>query len=142
MSDVVEFLGGKKIIVPVRWSIEITKVGDKYRMKYVEEHRKPEGMDREVFITSAKVTALIVRELVGHDVDLHIEGDTVKVGLEIEDSLERIASMIVGEFVTTSKIGDVTLRDLLAILSLTHLANKIVPIVREVQKNVGEQGGK
>ena len=112
LSTITEYFGGKvRGFTPIRWNIDITKVNDKYKMRYVEILKRPDDVSMNDWLEAVRITDETLKKLhVPHTTE--VRGDVVEVRIEVEGELRRIASLIVGEFIPISNLGEMRIRDL------------------------------
>mgnify|MGYP000274078065 CR=1 FL=1 len=120
-----------KVLEPVEWHIHIVKTGgDRCRMSYTEVVERPSDMSREEFREAVKVgveagVAAYSDWASVCDVRCEWEGeDRVRVAIEVEGNRSGILSSVGGEFICMSKLGDMTLRELITFAAVGVMATE------------------
>jgi hypothetical protein len=87
-----------------------------YRLEYVEVVEKPEDMDAETFEKAVEATVKFAGRcggFVGADTRIEKSDGRYVARLRMEGSLGMIATGIVTEFLNFTRLGSITLRDIL-----------------------------
>jgi len=114
--------GAVGYIVPSEWKIEIARHGDAYRMVYEELLERPRNIDPDTFEKAIANTLSLLSMLNAKVEILYKDPDRARFRIELVAPLEKIASLIIGEFISMSDIGDTTLRDILTAITLQSYA--------------------
>jgi len=126
-----------KMIVPVKYEITIEQVENKkYRIKYKEVTKRPEQIAKEMFKQVAIASKRFAEQLGNCTIEGEfVDDDTYILKFEIEDSFEKIATIVASEFLMFSPLGRVTLLDLyiLAGAGLLYAKEKLGEIEEKVE---------
>ena len=112
-------LFGVRMLIPIKWEIKITRRKDGLcEYDYTEVIKKPDNVSYEEFRKGAERSVAIFNvglkgKVLKYDVSLEIRDDIAIVKLRVVDTFDKIASMVVSEFLASSKLGDLRLREML-----------------------------
>jgi len=108
----------EKIILPSKYKIEIEKSSDMWELKYEEYYDvEDQKMLKEALNETKKFFELA-------NFPALIEESHNKFSFTARANFDTIACILAGEFMFVSKIGDVKLRDLLALVGLLGINRK------------------
>ena len=104
-----------RLVSPVEWQVRVAKVdGERYKLTYTEVFTKPHKMSKEEFMRAMEASVKFMKTALpeasfkyGFETE-----DRVFVTMEIEAPLSAIAGLIASEFLSFSKLGEMTLREL------------------------------
>lgn len=99
-------------LFPYKFRFEVEKCGepDLYKMVYVEWIA---AKDKEVFKRASETTIKFLKQM---GLQAKVKGNTFK--MELTAPFEAIASMMLTELLAQSRIGDLTLRDMIVMTSV------------------------
>ena len=127
---------GARIIPPTKCSIEVEMLDNGlWKLEYEAVYVRPQDMQYDVFESAILITKRVAEEAlkraVNHDVKIEYGEDMAKVYMMVVDTLDRISSFIVGEYIAYSRLGNIKLRDLIALAALPELTELLRKITGE-----------
>jgi len=130
-----------RLLIPIRWHIEVAMVdAGKWRLSYTEFFKRPEKWSKEKFVRVVKRSERLAKEVFGKlmfqdsvSVRFDVGEDEAVITIKFEAPLDVIAGAIVGEFMAQTRLGKMTLNELL-LLSLPGTIETIQILKKRHQK--------
>jgi len=127
-----------KLISPVEWRVRVAKVdGERYKLTYTEVFIKPQKISKEEFMQAAEASVKLMKTgLPEASFKYRFETeDRMSVTMEVEASLPAIAGLVASEFLAFSKLGEMTLRELLVMAGIGGIT--VTSARSQAEKEVG-----
>ena len=118
-SEILESKVAKALYKPVSYKINLHKISDTlWRLSYSEKFTIKNPNERQKMLhNTITLTKMLIKKA-----DISVKGQTIT--MVIEDSFEKIANIIVGEFIGISTIGNLCIRDLILLAGANLIGEK------------------
>jgi len=110
-----------RLFEPVEWHTHIKKVDEgKHELTYTEVFERPESLDTETFLKVADDCVSLIRKGIPEaDVKYSFdEKGRLLVTMKVTTSLSAIAGLLASEFLSFTKLGDVTMKELFVLAGI------------------------